>query len=295
MIIRTILSVLIIHSFFGVDFGDAAAPKWMEGHFANITGPDKGKSCLLFFAQNVTFYVQVVDSTKKNAFKRYSVELTNLTYDGKCDDSRSKSNITLYAGGIPSKDLSLDRLEVMLLFSKYGGDSTGSTAWFMNQTMSSLSANGTVNVNDENVPFTASANKFCTGTSVNAEAGYSFACGKPGIFWMNTVPDDTKYVPSMCHPTQLPNPTETAGIAGVGIGFNKIQIQPFGLRNDRFSDTSDCVPFFSMPILMGWFCGLIVLLLFGFGIGMIANINSMDRFENPRSKPLTITVKESQG
>ena len=60
----------------------------------------------------------------------------------------------------------------------------------------------------------------------------------------------------------------------------------------KFAISSNCVGFFSIPILSGLMCALLLIVILSFGIGMIANIQTMDRFDDPKGKNLQINVNE---
>ncbi|OWR52061.1 hypothetical protein KGM_208202 [Danaus plexippus plexippus] len=74
--------------------------------------------------------------------------------------------------------------------------------------------------------------------------------------------------------------------------FPDIRIQPFMESTEKFADAFDCIGFTTVPIWSGLMVtGLMLVVLF-VSICMIMDIKTMDRFENNRSKQLTITVYE---
>lgn len=76
--------------------------------------------------------------------------------------------------------------------------------------------------------------------------------------------------------------------------FFAIQIQGFGLDKNpgNFSYASDCAGFFSPGIWMGLLTTLLLLLIFVYGLHMIMNLNTMDRFDDPKGP--TISVPQSE-
>lgn len=77
------------------------------------------------------------------------------------------------------------------------------------------------------------------------------------------------------------------------LNFVDFQIQGFGLDNSGdFSYASDCAGFFSAGIWMGLLTTLIFLLIFVYGLQMIVNLNTMDRFDDPKGP--TISVPQSE-
>ena len=43
---------------------------------------------------------------------------------------------------------------------------------------------------------------------------------------------------------------------------------------------------------MGLFMGLIIVLIFSFGIGMLANLKVMDKFDDPKGKTISVNTGE---
>ncbi|XP_031569876.1 V-type proton ATPase subunit S1-like [Actinia tenebrosa] len=66
------------------------------------------------------------------------------------------------------------------------------------------------------------------------------------------------------------------------LSFLNFQIQPYRIKNNKFSYSYDCVGFFSIPILMGLFTTGILLLILFFGIMAVFSITTMDRFDDPK-------------
>lgn len=82
------------------------------------------------------------------------------------------------------------------------------------------------------------------------------------------------------------------------IYFEDIQIQPLfnpaeGQKLERFSDTAnDCVGFFSASILGALFVVFILVMILSCGLTMIMDIRTMDRFDDPKGKTITINAQE---
>lgn len=75
-----------------------------------------------------------------------------------------------------------------------------------------------------------------------------------------------------------------------------LQIQPrFGSQTtnlNRFSDAVDCVGFTSVGIWAGLFVTFLLLFIMSIGITWIMDIRTMDRFDDPKGKTITINVNE---
>ncbi|KAK4875017.1 hypothetical protein RN001_011439 [Aquatica leii] len=70
-----------------------------------------------------------------------------------------------------------------------------------------------------------------------------------------------------------------------------VQAQP-DAHNHRFNDAYNCVPFTTVPILSGIFVTFILEIGLIVGLTAINSIKTMDKFDNHKTKQLTITVWE---
>jgi len=70
------------------------------------------------------------------------------------------------------------------------------------------------------------------------------------------------------------------------------QIQAFGIQHNNFGYYNDCMGFFSIPIWMGVITMLSMLAIVLLGIGMLLSINTMDRYDDPKGKTITITATD---
>lgn len=80
------------------------------------------------------------------------------------------------------------------------------------------------------------------------------------------------------------------------LSWNSLQFQaPFGKKVDDkfiFGDAWHCVGFFSPAILAGLFVVFMLLAITAVGIVWIMDINTMDRFDDPKGKTITINTSE---
>ncbi|XP_023705672.1 V-type proton ATPase subunit S1 [Cryptotermes secundus] len=72
---------------------------------------------------------------------------------------------------------------------------------------------------------------------------------------------------------------------------NDFQIQPY-IDGRRFGAAYDCVYFFTVPIWSGLFVCTVFTIIMIFGLGMIMDIKTMDRFDDPKGKTITINVAD---
>ncbi|XP_048210686.1 V-type proton ATPase subunit S1-like [Perognathus longimembris pacificus] len=73
------------------------------------------------------------------------------------------------------------------------------------------------------------------------------------------------------------------------VTLKDFQIQAFNLTGERFSYASDCAGFFSPAIWMGLLTSLIMVLIFTYGLHMILSLKTMDRFDDHKGLPISLT------
>lgn len=76
------------------------------------------------------------------------------------------------------------------------------------------------------------------------------------------------------------------------LNFIDFQIQGFGLSSTNFSYASDCASFFTPAIWMGLVTVLLTLLILVYGLHMIMQINTMDRFDDPKGPSISVPQSE---
>jgi len=108
---------------------------------------------------------------------------------------------------------------------------------------------------------------------VSSVEHFSYACLRTKPFWLVQAGD--------------------TGLQPVfSIDLNEFQLEAFKARHKFSSDVDDCVGFFTIGIWMAIFSGIVMIMIFAFGIAMITNLKTMDRFDDPKGKPLQINARE---
>jgi V-type H+-transporting ATPase S1 subunit len=74
--------------------------------------------------------------------------------------------------------------------------------------------------------------------------------------------------------------------------FENFQAQPYMEEATAFSDAYNCELFFTPPIWSGLFVTSILALIMIWGLVMIMDIRTMDQFDDPKGKTITISVSE---
>lgn len=70
------------------------------------------------------------------------------------------------------------------------------------------------------------------------------------------------------------------------------QIQGFNVSSGEFSYASDCAGFFSPGIWMGLITSLLMVLVLTYGLHMIMQLRTMDRFDDPKGPAISVPQTE---
>ncbi|XP_072222865.1 V-type proton ATPase subunit S1-like isoform X1 [Leuresthes tenuis] len=76
------------------------------------------------------------------------------------------------------------------------------------------------------------------------------------------------------------------------LSFEDFQIQGFNVTDGEFSYASDCASFFSPGIWMGLMTSLLLVLVLTYGLHMIMQLHTMDRFDDPKGPTISVPQTE---
>ncbi|XP_019965738.2 ATPase H+ transporting accessory protein 1a [Paralichthys olivaceus] len=76
------------------------------------------------------------------------------------------------------------------------------------------------------------------------------------------------------------------------VSFEDLQIQGFNVTGSEFSYASDCAGFFSPGIWMGLMTSLLMVLVLTYGLHMIMQLHTMDRFDDPKGPAISVPQTE---
>lgn len=100
--------------------------------------------------------------------------------------------------------------------------------------------------------------------------GFSFSCNSPDIV--------------------VPKKNDTQQTADLSLIFYKLQVQAYGVKKGQFGYYNDCEPFFSTPIWMALISMSVMLGVLVFGLYMLCQITTMDRFDDPKGKTIIVAA-----
>jgi len=71
-----------------------------------------------------------------------------------------------------------------------------------------------------------------------------------------------------------------------------VQIQGFNVAGSDFAYASDCAGFFTPGIWMGLLTSLLMVLVLTYGLHMIMQLRTMDRFDDPKGPAISVPQTE---
>ncbi|XP_023706047.2 V-type proton ATPase subunit S1 [Cryptotermes secundus] len=78
----------------------------------------------------------------------------------------------------------------------------------------------------------------------------------------------------------------------ISLTFQNFQAQPYMEKTKAFDDAYNCELFFTPPIWSGLFVTSILAFIMMWGLAMIMDIRTMDQYDDPKGKTITISVSE---
>ncbi|XP_054127712.1 V-type proton ATPase subunit S1-like [Melozone crissalis] len=115
-----------------------------------------------------------------------------------------------------------------------------------------------------------------SGLSTPAE--YSFHCQMVGT--------------SNLYPARLVRDPLNSEAKNWDVFLSNLQIQGFNIINNQFSYASDCTGFFTPGIWMGLVTSIILLWILTYGIHMIMQLTTNNRFDDPKGPALSVPQTE---
>jgi len=110
------------------------------------------------------------------------------------------------------------------------------------------------------------------GYAVNAPLGLSFGCVKPGMFG--------------------PKGNSSSAQFSAGLTFPDMNLQVYKVERGKFGPIWECGNMISIGL---WVCMMVTLMfavICAYGFTMLSNINTMDRFDDPKGKAIYIPHTE---
>ncbi|KAM4677318.1 V-type proton ATPase subunit S1-like [Discoglossus pictus] len=225
----------------------------------NVTGgttnsTNSTDNCIVFYA------TQILLTTNGT-----NLDLTNQTFGDATPNttlSYCSSNESVLSLVYDSPGLGIDTLELRFIMSNmfYPGSARN---WFKIETIQIIRDNITATFDS---------------TYASAPAEYSFHCQQMGT--------------SQLYGEILVPNKDTPEAKNWHIFLSEFQIQGFNVKDSTFSYASDCTGFFSAGIWMGLVSCLVLLWILAYGVFMIMQLTTNDRFDDPKSPALSVPQTE---
>jgi len=72
--------------------------------------------------------------------------------------------------------------------------------------------------------------------------------------------------------------------------FKSFQVQAFGIKDEKFGHYNDCEGFFGIGIWMALICIAVMIAILVFGLLMLSDITTMDRYDDPKGKTIIVAT-----
>ncbi|XP_076814160.1 V-type proton ATPase subunit S1-like [Clavelina lepadiformis] len=105
---------------------------------------------------------------------------------------------------------------------------------------------------------------------------------------------DSIYAPAnwsfICYNGKMSNKANKSNPVSLTLEFLDWQVQPFILNraNNTFGPAYDCIGWFTGPIWSGLLATLLLVFFLAFGVSQLSSITTMDRFDDPKAKTITV-------
>uniref|UniRef100_S4RQJ5 ATPase H+ transporting accessory protein 1 n=1 Tax=Petromyzon marinus TaxID=7757 RepID=S4RQJ5_PETMA len=220
-----------------------------------VTFKNKTSDCIFMWASRVMLRIGQV-----------SYDATEATFNGQVDTSASScspDNATLSLQFSKSRTPTLPVQRLTIRFSMSNRlYPVSAERWFTLDKVAVAYANSSA----------GAAGAEFNVSSVYAPAIYSYRCQV-----VSTSPDSgARLVPV--------SPIS----AHVHVSLKDFQIQAFNVRDGKFAYASDCASFFTPAVWMGLVVGFILLLVLTYGVHMVLQLKTMDRFDDPKGPTISV-------
>jgi hypothetical protein len=224
-----------------------------SGAASNTSYVVAGVQCVATFTD-----IYVTDMTGSS---KVNNELPVATTSFTCNDNTTATLIVTFGqnNGINNNMIT----QINLTFTP----TTSGLYWVMNSAVLVLASN------NNSVPMTYYGSTYALATPT----GYSFACTR------------TRFQPYNSSLSTSPN-------IQASLYIDNFQMQPFNTAvnttSATFGQVNYCQGFFSEGIWMAISASLLLLLILSLGVSMLLSIRTMDRFDDPKGKPLAVALEK---
>ncbi|KAJ8017338.1 hypothetical protein DPEC_G00016830 [Dallia pectoralis] len=242
------------------------------GVYPPVEFKEGGASCIMLWAENLT-----VSVLRGGRWERQ--DLTALTFGegvtqrlqgSRCNQSHSSPVLSVCrCRGI---NCCSPVLSLVLNYENILGHRSFKLVFAMSQRHYKVSGRRWFTLDVVEIEYDGQKATFNGSRNVYAPAEYSYRC---------------QSVTNFRYPLLVPRtPKDPANQWRVS--FTDFQIQGFNVSGGEFSYASDCAGFFSPGIWMGLMTSLLMVLVLTYGLHMIMQLHTMDRFDDPKGPAISV-------
>ncbi|XP_036390134.1 V-type proton ATPase subunit S1-like [Megalops cyprinoides] len=227
------------------------------GPYAPVMFEEGGKPCILMWAKNLT--VSLWQDQKWNQSElgpQTFGQSPTVTLTGSlCNDTRSR---------------------LVLNYQNVLGFQNFRLIFSMSRSFYKVSARDWFTLDQVELEYDGQKATFNGSRNIYAPAEYSYRC---------------ESVTNFRYPLLVPR-LSTDNAALWRVSFSDFQIQGFSVTGQDFAYASDCASFFTPGIWMGLLTSLLMLLILTYGLHMITQLRTMDRFDDPKGPAISVPQTE---
>uniref|UniRef100_A0A3Q2PQA0 ATPase H+ transporting accessory protein 1a n=1 Tax=Fundulus heteroclitus TaxID=8078 RepID=A0A3Q2PQA0_FUNHE len=225
--------------------------------YAPVEFKEDDRTCMLLWAKGLT-----VGILRNNRWEEH--DLTPATF-GEGVSPR-----------LHGSDCDKSKARLVLNYENVLGHRSFKLVFVMSQRHYKVSARRWFTLDAVELEYDGTKATFNGSRSIYAPAEYSYRCHSVTSFrWPLLVPRSAKDPANQWR-----------------VSFDDFQIQGFNLSGNEFSYASDCAGFFSPGIWMGLLTSLLMVLVLTYGLHMIMQLLTMDRFDDPKGPGISVPQTE---
>ncbi|GAA6079097.1 ATPase H+ transporting accessory protein 1a [Tachysurus ichikawai] len=225
--------------------------------YAPVEFKERGSTCILLWAKNLT-----VSEYRSGKWERHN--LSPKTFgEGVSPELEGSSCNATYSRLVLSYENVLSYRSFKLIF-------------VMTQRHYKVSARRWFTMDRVQLQYDGRTASFNASRGIYAPAEYSYRCHS---------------VTSFRYPQLTPHSAKD-NANDWRIAFDDFQIQGFNVTGKEFSYASDCAGFFTPGIWMGLLTSALMVLLLTYGLHMIMQLHTMDRFDDPKGPAISVPQTE---
>ncbi|XP_067303127.1 ATPase H+ transporting accessory protein 1a [Pseudorasbora parva] len=214
---------------------------------------EKGSTCILLWAETV-----VVSQYRSGKWERH--DLTSKTFGKGVTPNLSGSSCNeTHSRLVLNYEDVLDYRSFKLIF-------------VMNRRHYKVSARHWFTMDRVQLEYDGKMASFNGSRHIYAPSEYSYRCESVS----------SSYYPQLAPHSEKDNANDWH------ISFEDFQVQGFNIAGNDFSYASDCASFFTPGIWMGLVTSLLMVLVLTYGLHMIMQLRTMDRFDDPKGPAISV-------